>query len=67
MAFGRTAVPAVIGLLGLTILDLGREAIAGSWPHLGIAGLVLILAAATRVNPVALLALGGAIGYLLPA
>jgi chromate transporter len=64
--FGRTAAPAVVGLLGVTALDVGRVALAGSWPHVGIAGVVLVLAAATRINPVALLALGGILGYFLP-
>jgi chromate transporter len=63
--FGQTAAPAVVGLLGVTILDVGREAVAGSWPQLGISGLVLGLAAWTRVNPAALLVLGGTLGYLI--
>ena len=61
--FGQAAAPAAIALLGVTILDLGREAIAPSWPHAGIALLVLILAASTRINAAALLVIGGALGY----
>ncbi|HEV8439524.1 MAG TPA: chromate transporter [Methylomirabilota bacterium] len=60
--FALTAAPAVVALLGVTILDVGREAIGDSWRHLGIA--VLALAAGTRVNPALLLVLGGVLGYV---
>ena len=63
--FGRAAAPAVIALLGVTILDLGREALLGSWAHVVIAAAVLALAAGTRVNPAALLVLGWCARLLL--
>jgi chromate transporter len=62
--FGAGAAPAVIGLLGVTVLDLGREAFA-SWSYIGIAGLVLVLGATGRVHPVALLALAAGLGWVI--
>ena len=63
--FGQGATPAVIGLLGVTTLVLARDAIGASWPRLGIVAVVLALGAATRLHPVALLGLGGLLGYLV--
>jgi chromate transporter len=63
--FGTGAAPAVIGLLGVTTLALARDAVAASWPHLGIVGLVLVLGAWTRLHPIVLLACGGVVGYLI--
>lgn len=62
--FGLGATPAVIGLLGVTALVLARDAVGRSWLHLGIVALVLALGAWTRLHPVALLTLGGLLGYL---
>jgi chromate transporter len=64
--FGSAAAAAAVGMLGATVLDIGRVTIAESWSHVAISGLVLGLAAATRLHPIALLALGGALGYVLP-
>ena len=65
--FGSGATPAVIGLLGVTALTLGRDAVGVSWWHLAIVAVVLVLGAWTRVHPVALLAAGGVLGYVFGA
>jgi chromate transporter len=62
-AFGAGATPAVIGMLGVTTLALGRDALA-SWPELLISAGALLLSALTRVHPVVLLAGGGVVGWL---
>ena len=62
--FGAGATPAVIGLLGVTALTLTREAMVAA-PHLLIGALALLLLAATRVHPAALLAGGGIAGWVL--
>ena len=64
-AFGRMAAPAVIGLLGVTVVDIGRDVMGASWQYLGIGSLTLALAAGTRVNPAILLVLGGILGYVI--
>jgi chromate transporter len=63
-AFGAGAAPAVIGMLGVTVLDLGRETFA-SWPYLAVGVLVFALAGWTRIPPVFLLGVGGLLGWLL--
>jgi chromate transporter len=63
--FGSGAAPAVIGLLGVTMLALAHDAVAASWPHLAIVGLVLVLGAWTRLHALVLLACGGLLGYLI--
>jgi chromate transporter len=63
--FGAGASPAVVGLLGVTVLAVARDAVGTSWAHLGIVALVLGLTAGTRLHPAALLALGGILGYLI--
>jgi chromate transporter len=57
--FGRGAAPAVVGLLVVTALHLGRNAFASA-VHAGIAGLALGLALWTKLHPLLLL-LGGAV------
>jgi chromate transporter len=61
--FGRGAAPAVVGLLVVTALSLGRNAFA-SEVHIGIAGIALALAMWTKLHPIAIL-LGGAGGGAL--
>ena len=56
--FGRSAAPAVVGLLVVTALSLGRNAFA-SEVHIGIAGIALALALWTKLHPMVIL-LGGA-------
>jgi len=63
-AFGAGAAPAVIGMLGVTVLDLCRETFA-SWPYLAVGVLVFALAVWTRIPPVFLLGVGGLLGWLL--
>lgn len=62
-AFGSGAVPAVIGIFGVAVLSLGREAFV-SWPYVGIGAVVFALAAWTRMPPVLLLGGGGVLGWL---
>lgn len=64
-AFGRGAAPAVVGLLGVTAVALGREAFT-AWPLVVIGATAFALATLTRVHPVALLAGGGLAGWLIP-
>jgi chromate transporter len=66
--FGRGAGPAVVGLLVVTALDVGRSAI-GSWPYAPIAALALALSLWRKVPPFAILvggALAGVAVALLP-
>jgi chromate transporter len=57
--FGRGAGPAVVGLLGVTALSLGRSAFV-TWPYALIAIVALFLALRTKVHPI-LIVLGGAL------
>ena len=59
--FGRAAAPAVVGLLVVTALSLGRTAFA-SEVYIGIAGVALALALWTKLHPIILLLGGAAIG-----
>jgi chromate transporter len=63
-AFGYGAAPAVVGVLGDTVISVGREAFV-SWAYVPIAVVVFALARWTRTHPVALLVLGGVAGYML--
>lgn len=63
-AFGAGAAPAVIGILGVTVLSLGREAFV-SWGYVAIAALVFVLGATNRVHPVVLLCLTGVLGWAI--
>jgi chromate transporter len=65
-AFGAGASPAVIGILGVTVLSIGREALA-SWPYVGIGAAAFAIAAWTRIHPVVLLVAGGIAGWLIGA
>jgi chromate transporter len=62
-AFGAGAAPVVVGILGVTLLTIGREALA-SWPSVGIAAGAFALAWWTRTPPVVLLLAGGIAGWL---
>lgn len=57
--FGRGAAPAVVGLLVVTALSLGRHAFSSA-VHVGIAGIALALAMWTKLPPMVIL-LGGAV------
>jgi chromate transporter len=61
--FGRGAAPAVVGLLVVTALHLGRSAFA-SEIHVGIAAVALGLALWTKLHPIVLLLGGAVIGAL---
>jgi chromate transporter len=63
-AFGDGAAPAAIGVLGVTVVSVGREAVA-SWEYLAIAVAAVVLARWTSIHPVWLLFAGGALGYVL--
>ena len=61
--FGLGAPPAVIGLLGTTAFSLGRYALV-EWDFAVIAGVALVLALFTKVNPVLILIGGTVFGAL---
>ncbi len=63
-AFGAGAGPAVIGVLGVTVLSLGRDTLA-SWSYVGIGAVALAIAASTRVHPAVLLVAGAVAGWLI--
>jgi chromate transporter len=63
-AFGAGAGPAVIGILGVTVLDIARESLV-SWPYVAVSAAVFVLAARTRTHPIALLAAGAVLGWLV--
>jgi chromate transporter len=66
--FGLGAGPAVIGLLGITVVSLGSYAFVG-WLYWVIAGAALLLALLTKLSPILILIgatlLGGLAGPLL--
>jgi chromate transporter len=61
--FGLGAAPAVIGLLGITVFSLGSYALAG-WLYWIIAGLALVFALFSKVNPILILAAATLLGAL---
>jgi chromate transporter len=63
-AFGRGAAPAVIGLLAVTALDVGRTA-GVSWAGAGLAAITCVLALWPPVHPLILLGAGGLLGWLM--
>lgn len=63
-AFGAAAAPAVAGVLGVTVVSLGRETIASA-PLAVLAVAIFALARWTRLHPAALLGLGGLAGYFI--
>jgi chromate transporter len=62
--FGRGAAPAVVGLLGVTALNLARQSWT-HWAHALIAAIVLGLALRTKVHPILLLIAGVALGWVV--
>jgi chromate transporter len=64
--FGRGAAPAVVGLLGVTALSLGRSAFE-SWPYAVVAIVALLLALRTKLHPILIITGGGLIGAGLGA
>jgi chromate transporter len=61
--FGRGAAPAVVGLLGVTSVELAQGALT-AWPYIIVALLALVLAARTRIHPIVIL-MGGAVAGTL--
>jgi chromate transporter len=64
--FVRGAGAASVGLLGVTVLHLARQAWSG-WPHVVISVVALTLAARTKVHPVVILLGGAVLGAVLNA
>jgi chromate transporter len=63
-AFGAGAAPAVIGILGVTVLDIARESLV-SWPYVMMSAAGLILAGWTRLHPVMLLGAAALLGWVV--
>jgi chromate transporter len=63
-AFGAGAAPAVVGVLGVTVLSLGREALV-SWPYACLGAAIFMVSAWTRTHPIMLLGAGGLLGWLI--
>ncbi|MFN8525726.1 MAG: chromate transporter [Chloroflexota bacterium] len=63
-AFGRGAAPAVVALLALSAIDLGRSSLSG-WLHLVIAALAFV-GIARRFHPALVLFGGAALGLAEP-
>jgi len=62
--FGRGAAPAVVGLLGVTALNVARHSIT-HWAYALIATVALGLALWTRVHPILILIGGAAAGWAI--
>lgn len=62
--FGRGAGPAVVGLLGVTAMSLGRS-VPPHFAFAATAGVALVLALRTKVHPVFILLGGTVLGALL--
>ncbi len=65
-AFAAGASPAAVGLLGVTALDIGRQAF-GDWPDVALGAVLFAIAAwrGVHLNPALLLAAGGMGGWLI--
>jgi chromate transporter len=63
-AFGRGAAPAVVGLLAVTAVSLARHTLV-NWTYVLIAPLALLLALATKIHPLFIVAGGAVIGFVL--
>jgi len=64
--FGRGAAPAVVGLLGVTAVNMGRHAFS-HWAYAGIAVVALVLALWTKIHPILILLGGAAVGAAIGA
>jgi chromate transporter len=60
--FGRGAAPAVVGLLGVTALNIARQSFT-HWAYGLIAIVALVLALWTKVHPILILIGGAAMGW----
>jgi chromate transporter len=63
-AFGRGAAPAVMGLLAVTVISLARSGLP-NWGYAAIAVAAGIVAARTRLHPIAILGGGAAVGIVI--
>ncbi len=63
-AFGAGATPAVVGLLGVTVVSLARDAFV-AWPYMVITVGAAMLSMWTRLHPVVLLGAGALAGWLV--
>jgi chromate transporter len=61
-AFGKGAAPAVIGLLGVTLIGIGQDALANAW-YVFLACIAAALTATTKIHPTLVL-LGGVVAGL---
>jgi chromate transporter len=64
--FGRGAAPAVVGLLGVTALNLTKHSLT-HWAYALIAVMALGLALRTKVHPILILIGGAALGWVIGA
>ena len=64
--FGRGAAPAVVGLLGVTALNLAKHSLT-HWAYALIAVIALGLALRTKVHPILILIGGAALGWVIGA
>lgn len=62
--FGRGAAPAVVGLLGVTALNIAKQSLT-HWAYALIAVIALGLALRTKVHPILLLIGGVALGWVI--
>jgi chromate transporter len=60
--FGRGAAPAVVGLLGVTVLSIAKHSMT-HWGYAVIAVIALVLALWTKVHPILILIGAAAIGW----
>ncbi len=63
-AFGKGAIPASVGLLGVAALNLAREYVT-HWSYLFITAAALVLSLRTKLHPVVLLIGGCALGVVI--
>lgn len=61
-AFGQGAAPAVVGLLGVTLLSLAGEALVDG-ARIAIAAVAAVLVARTKIHPVWILMGGAMVGF----
>jgi len=63
-AFGKGAAPAVIGLLGVTMIALGRDALVNIW-YIILACIAAVLTARTKIHPTLILLSGVVAGVAI--
>lgn len=63
-AFSRGAGPAVVGLLGVTAMSLGRESLT-TWAYAAVALAALLVSYSRRIHPIYVMATSAVVGALL--